>query len=142
MSGIRLVGDRSKSRPVAAGDHMCFCSPIAVAPAEPCTISMQASRTRPAAVRASAVRAGTIASRNGRATVTPSPFRTVRRDRCFRVMNIADPPPLTLLRNATRKPAAQCRPSAVVVAAVSGSSGRLIRNAWLATTPCTNAVTV
>ena len=33
-------------------------------------------------------RAGTIASRNGSATVTPMPFRTVRRDRCFLVMNI------------------------------------------------------
>ena len=132
---------------------MCFCSPIAVAPAEPCTISMQASRTRPAAVLASAVRAGTIASRNGRATVAPSPFSTVRRDKCFCVMNIpisplASCPIVTELdarsecrRGQPRVSAARRPPPAAVVVA-SGSSARLIRKAWLATTPCTNAVTL
>ena len=60
-----------------------------VAPAEPCTISMAASRTLPAAVLANTVRAGTIASSNGNAIVTPMPRSTVRREMCFLVMNIA-----------------------------------------------------
>src|SRR5688572_26710673 len=47
---------------------------------------MHDSRVRPAAaVLASAVRAGTIASRKGSATVAPMPRRTVRRERCFLV---------------------------------------------------------
>src|SRR5690606_33929839 len=41
-----------------------------------------------AAVCASAVRAGIIASSSGSAMVAPTPRRTVRRDRCFFVMNI------------------------------------------------------
>ena len=42
------------------------------------------SRVLPvAAVCASGVPAGTIDSRNGSAIVTPTPFRNVRRDRCF-----------------------------------------------------------
>ena len=40
------------------------------------------------AVLAKAVLAGTIASSNGSATVTPTPFSTVRREMCFCVMNI------------------------------------------------------
>jgi len=43
---------------------------------------------RTAAVFRWAVAAGTIASRNGNATVAPSPRRTVRRERCFLVMNM------------------------------------------------------
>ena len=58
-----------------------------VAPADPCTISMAASRTLPAAVLANAVRAGTIASNIGNAIVTPMPRSIVRRDMCFLVMN-------------------------------------------------------
>ncbi len=47
---------------------------------------------RAAAVRAWAVSAGTIASRNGSATAAPNaPRRNVRRDRCFLVMNMATP---------------------------------------------------
>ena len=157
-SGSRLVGVRSKARPVAAGDHMCFCSPMAVAPAEPCTISMQASRTRPAAVLASAVRAGTIASRNGRATVAPSPFS----DGAPRQVFLRDEHPESRLRVRAadrnricwgQAPIAaspwglspcQCLAPAATGAVVvaSGSSARLIRNASLATTPCTNAVTL
>src|SRR5262245_36718699 len=41
-----------------------------------------------AAVLDNGVCAGTIASRNGRANVTPAPCMKVRRDRCFLVMNI------------------------------------------------------
>src|SRR5258708_30227930 len=45
---------------------------------------MQTRRTfLPSAVFAHAVPAGTIASRNGSAIVTPIPLRTVRRDRAF-----------------------------------------------------------
>src|SRR5262249_51101354 len=50
---------------------------------------MATNRSLPvAAVFASAVAAGVIASRNGRATVTPMPLRTARRDRCRFVMII------------------------------------------------------
>jgi hypothetical protein len=58
-----------------------------VAPAEPCTISIAATRTLPAAVFANAVLAGTIASMSGNAIVTPMPRRTVRREMCFLVRN-------------------------------------------------------
>src|SRR4029453_4122336 len=42
-----------------------------------------------AAVWASTVHAGTIASRNGRPTATPAPRRKVRRERCFLVRNMS-----------------------------------------------------
>src|SRR5688500_3472484 len=50
---------------------------------------MHPSRVREAAatVWAKAVRAGIIDSRSGKASVTPTPFRNVRRDRCFFVTN-------------------------------------------------------
>src|SRR5471032_2162089 len=88
-SGLRLLGDRSKSRPAAAGAHRFFFAPMAVLPAQPWTISMAMRRclADPATVPAHAVRAGTIASRTGSATVTPIPFRTARRERCFFVRN-------------------------------------------------------
>src|SRR5580658_1276440 len=44
-----------------------------------------------AAVCARAVEAGIIASRSGSARVAPAPRRTVRRERCFFVMNIGAP---------------------------------------------------
>src|SRR5690242_13434587 len=88
MSGDRLLGVRSKSRPTAAGAHRFSLIPICVLPADPCTISMHDSLVlAAAAVRANAP-AGTIASRNGSATVTPMPLRTVRRDSRFCVRNI------------------------------------------------------
>ncbi len=61
--------------------------PIAVLPADPCTISMHARRTLAGAF-ANTRPAGTIASMNGSATVTPIPFRTVRREMRFCEMNI------------------------------------------------------
>jgi hypothetical protein len=65
---------------------------MAVLPAAPCTISMAASRTR---FGAAAVwprpPAGTIASRNGRATVTPMPLQHRPAGMCFLVMIIASP---------------------------------------------------
>src|SRR5438093_10887498 len=83
-SGSR-VGVNSKSRPAFTGANRFFLTPSAVLPADPCTISMHTSRIfdDPAAVLAHAVPAGSIASRNGNATVTPIPFRTVRRETCF-----------------------------------------------------------
>ena len=45
-----------------------------------------------AAVCASAVRAGIIASSSGRPSVAPSPRRTVRRVRCFLVTNMSVAP--------------------------------------------------
>src|ERR1700734_2996049 len=44
-----------------------------------------------AAVAASAVRAGIIASSKGSATAAPMPRKNVRRSRCFLVMNIRSP---------------------------------------------------
>ena len=61
---------------------------MVVAPAEPCTSSIADSRTLPAAVFASAVLAGTIASSSGNAIVTPMPLSTIRRERCFFSKNI------------------------------------------------------
>ena len=55
--------------------------PCWVLPADPCTISMQTSRVfGTAAVRASSVRAGTIASSSGSDTAAPMPRSTVRRE--------------------------------------------------------------
>ncbi len=51
-----------------------------------------------AAVWASAVAAGIIASSSGSASVTPAPFSTVRRDRCFLVMNIVSPSQACILK--------------------------------------------
>src|SRR5687768_3279106 len=48
-----------------------------------------------AAVWASAVRAGTIASRNGSAITAPAPRRIVRRGMCFLEINMVTPSPLT-----------------------------------------------
>src|SRR5688500_5377211 len=91
-SGARLPGDRSNARPNSAGAHMFFLMPNAVLPAEPCTISIAARRILPRAACAEA-RAGTIASRNGSAIVTPAALRTVRRDNCFcvRYMGVSHP---------------------------------------------------
>src|SRR5205809_7801033 len=71
--------------------------PITVLPADPWTISMHTSRVfDPPAADALRVHApaGSIASRTGRATVTPMPLRTVRREMCFLVMCMS---PLPLL---------------------------------------------
>src|SRR5947208_157616 len=66
--------------------------PIAELPADPWTISTHTSRTFFAAALApQAFRAGVMASRNGSASVTPIPFRTVRRERCLLVRYIATP---------------------------------------------------
>src|SRR5688500_9486006 len=92
-SGARLLGDRSKARPTSAGAHMFFLMPKAVLPAEPCTISMAAKRTLPRTACAEA-RAGTMASRNGSAMVTPAALSTVRRDICFWVRYIVSAPAL------------------------------------------------
>src|SRR5262249_5560425 len=79
-SGLR-IGESSKPEPSAAGVH---CSMIA-----PCGRYMNPRRgLGDAAVCASAVHAGTIASSRGRPMATPAPRRNVRRDRCFFVMNI------------------------------------------------------
>src|SRR5438876_8843119 len=63
---------------------------------------MHTRRVLPAAPAADARRvhapAGSIASRNGRATVTPMPFRTVRREMCFIVMCMSPLPLLLRIR--------------------------------------------
>src|SRR5436309_2870724 len=70
--------------------------PMTVLPADPWTISMHTRRVLPDAPAADARRvhapAGSIASRNGSATVTPIPLRTVRRERCFLVMCMSSLP--------------------------------------------------
>ena len=50
------------------------------------------NRTFRGAAWAHAERAGTMASRNGSAMVTPTPFSTVRREMCFRDRNISTLP--------------------------------------------------
>ncbi len=68
---------------------------MAVLPALPCTISMHTRRcfdaAAPAAVLAYTVLAGTIASRNGSAAVTPMPFKMARREMCFFEMYMTSP---------------------------------------------------
>ena len=122
-SGASAVGLRSNADPVAAGAHRFFWSaPNAVLPAAPCTISIATRRSFFGAANA---RAGAIASRNGSAIVAPSPFRTVRRSRCFCVMkfiSLYGPPKATL-------------PSLPLTDRVT----RPIVNSGLVATPCTNA---
>src|SRR5438094_578652 len=142
-SGSR-VGVNSKSRPAFTGANRFFLTPSAVLPADPCTMSMHTSRIfdDPAEVLAHAVPAGSIASRNGNATVTPIPFRTVRRETCFFVMYMLAPyltgaAPRTPARSLAGAPwprSASSRSAAVVVMA----SAMLIWNAGLLTTPSTN----
>ena len=90
-SGLSALGARSNARPVSAGDQRCCDAPQSLLPAAPCTISMQTSRVRSSdaalAVFDHRPRAGTIASRNGSATVAPSPRSIVRRGMCFPAMN-------------------------------------------------------
>ena len=141
--GARLLGDRSNSRPAFSGAHMNFLAPKAVLPAAPCTISTAARRMRLGAAFARAVRAGTIASRNGSAIVTPMPLSIVRREMCFFVMIIASPdypspsafclPPFAFCLRLTARP---CPASAFFGA---GASGAAMRNAWLLAMPCTKA---
>ena len=83
---IEVASDRRR-RPQVLGERRSACCPPRRAPC-----SMQASRVLPAAAGlASSVRAGTIASRNGSATVAPMPRRTVRREMCFLVRYIGSP---------------------------------------------------
>ena len=83
---------RSKPRPVAAGFQKFCDAPYSLQPAAPWTCSMHTRRVRlaarAAAVLAKTVRAGTIASNNGKAIETPSPRKAVRRDMCFPVRNM------------------------------------------------------
>src|SRR5438105_1874465 len=83
-SGFILVGERSKSRPAATGDHMFFSAPNLVAPAEPWTISMHTSLIflLPASVFDVCVIAGSMDSSIGKPRAKPEPRRKVRRDRC------------------------------------------------------------
>jgi len=76
--------------------------PIAVLPADPCTISIAERRIFPRPVFAKAVRAGIIASRKGRATVAPSPRRAARREMWVLVMNMSFAPGLySLIRKSS-----------------------------------------
>src|SRR5690606_30691049 len=87
--GSRMNGN-SKFLPTWAGSHSS-CS-------APCGKYTKPRQGRAAAaVFASAVPAGIIASSNGSAIEAPAPCNSVRRDKCFRVRNIASPPvsPLT-----------------------------------------------
>ncbi len=95
-SGLRMLDVRSKFWPTPAGAHRFFLIPIAEQPAEPCTISRHASRVLEPVVLAHAVRAGIMASKSGSAIVTPTPFKTARRDMCLCVMTIPVLPPSAL----------------------------------------------
>src|SRR5215467_6156772 len=79
-SGFR-IGENSKPAPSWAGVQRSMIAP--------CGRYTNPSReVGLAAVFASSVRAGTIASSRGSASAAPAPFRNVRRGRCFLVMNI------------------------------------------------------
>src|SRR5262245_19935792 len=68
-------------RPVVGGSHSLRSAP--------CGKYTKHSRVAgAAAVCAQAVPAGIIASSNGKAIDAPAPFKTVRRDKCFRVRNM------------------------------------------------------
>ena len=79
--GLR-IRENWKSLPVPSGVQN-FCT-------APCGKYTKPRRVlTAAAVCAHAVCAGIIASSSGSAMVAPAPFRTVRRDRCFLVRNMA-----------------------------------------------------
>ena len=73
---MRLPGDRSKSRPAFSGAHMNFRAPNAVPPAGAVHDLDGGEAKRLGRPCASAV-AGTMASSNGSAIVTPMPLSTV-----------------------------------------------------------------
>src|SRR5262245_63391654 len=98
-SELRLVCDRSKSRPVFSGAQRYFLAPNAVLPAQPWTISMATKRSffAAACVWPYTFPAGVIASRDGNATVTPIDLRIVRRERCFFVRKLMSVIPRLIL---------------------------------------------
>src|SRR4029453_260315 len=101
-SGFR-IGENSKLLPTVVGAQYPGRSPSG-------TKTAPKRRTGAAAVPASAVRAGTIESRNGKAIVAPMPRKTVRRDNDSFVMNIACLPQgswFTVFRTAIQ-PSAEC----------------------------------
>jgi hypothetical protein len=79
-NGLR-IGVSSKFVPSATGVHCSMIAPCGRYMNPRCGFGL-------AAVWASAVQAGIIASNKGRPTVTPAPRRNVRRERCFFVMNM------------------------------------------------------
>src|SRR3954467_12672748 len=81
------MNGKSKSRPTRAGCHSSWRAP--------CGKYTNARRELGfAALCASTVPAGIIASSSGRAIVAPAPLRTVRRDSFFLKTNIYSPPKL------------------------------------------------
>ena len=90
-SGFRLLGG-GRTRGPLAGAHRFFLIPNCVLPADPCTISIAIRRTFLRRLRpvpcAYAREAGSIASRNGSASVTPMPLSIVRRGRDLLVRSI------------------------------------------------------
>ena len=128
-SGFRILVN-SKSDPSSGGDQRLFFFPYTVLPAEPWTISVAAKRLRgAAAVFRKGVRAGTIDSIKGSAIVAPIPCNTVRRERCFFVMNM-DQALLVLPYRDTRTHWSSASPEA--------EWNVLIWNGALFTTPRTN----
>src|SRR5207249_3368622 len=89
-SDSRMYGSFAGSAPACSGTQC----PGAI----PCGKNMPTKRPGdgPATVSASAVAAGTIASSNGSATVTPAPLRNIRRGMCFFETNILAAPLFTL----------------------------------------------
>jgi len=77
-------GVKAKSRPVVAGVHCSMIAPFG-------TYTKPRRRCGLAALFAMAVSAGTIASRNGSATVAPTPRRNVRRGNDSFEMNMFSP---------------------------------------------------
>ena len=84
---------------------MCCDAPHSLQPAAPCTISIAMNRFTSVSdlVAAHSRPAGSIASRNGSATVAPNPFSAVRRDMCLPVMTSMLTPPDLFGRGAARQ---------------------------------------
>ena len=92
-SDLRLLGARSKSRPVSAGAHRFFLMPNARAAGRAVHHldgHQPHASARPRAAWPLAMTAGVIASSSGNARVTPRPFSIVRREGALRVRNIGD----------------------------------------------------
>ena len=138
--GLERLQARRRQIEVAADGgrrpQVASSTPSAVLPAEPCTISMHADADLAGAAALRLRRpAGTIASSNGSARVTPMPFSTVRREMCFFVRYVTYSSSCAYRPSASRR----LRPAAGSLDWSSSVRHLRHRNAALLTTPRMNA---
>ena len=139
-SGCR-IGVNVKPEPLSGGVKRLMITPLG-------TYTKPSRRTGRAAARAAALRAGTMASRNGRAMAAPAPRRNVRRgnDRAVLIMalgllaavrGLSSGPPRIRRAGASRKrklPGARQGAPAAAVGDAAGAERRM-RNGTLSTMP-------